>query len=633
MDRLFRLLLLGFFSASCVVRAHDVGDDFDTQDGEAYELNYGYYPYRSYQTTDLVSPVLRKVIDSPQCHDDLYTFITPRGYSISAPGPAIVDNNGDLIWARTTDGQAYDLVVHDVDGKQYLTYWIGDDRIRGHGQGDYYMLNSSYQQVAKISAIGDLKADLHELTLTPEGTALITIYSVNRWDLFGFRDFDQDLQLKYIWDCLFQEIDLETNELLFEWRASDHCAINDTFREIQMDGEEDSPWDWFHINSIQKDELGNYLISARYTHSITYINGTSGDIIWVLGGKRNGFEDLSDGAATNFAWQHDARMMPLSTFPKLMKNEIRDLGLGEGETDHDGVTTQLLSLFNNAAEDRDSTDSLSHGMLLEISYPSAAPIDNVTGDHSGDLTKREDSVPANQRYTVRLVQSYDHPQGVLSSSQGSLQVVPKAEAGQDPKVLLGYGFNAVITEYQSTGEPICDTHFATNYSWGRGDVQSYRAYKFPWVGHPREPPTAVLSDDAMYVSWNGATEVRAWVLQHSSQFMIQDSDAWTDLVQVNKKGFETRIDFDEDDAMRYLRVAALDSDGRVLGYSRDVDLGWTAGITSAIPKLADTGFAPLKLLMLFTLTITALFLIYEGYKYRNQGRRQEHRSVRLHSEV
>jgi len=140
MNSAVRLLLLSLFHIICTVRALDVGLDYDPQDGETYELDYGYYPYRSYQTTDLTSPALRKVVDSPQCYDDLYTFFTPRGYSVAAPGPMIVDNVGDLIWTKSTDGQAYDLVVHELDGQQYLTYWIGDDRVRGHGQGDWYMV-------------------------------------------------------------------------------------------------------------------------------------------------------------------------------------------------------------------------------------------------------------------------------------------------------------------------------------------------------------------------------------------------------------------------------------------------------------------------------------------------------------
>lgn len=140
MNELFRLLLLGIFSARCAVRAEDVGLDWDPEDGESWELDYGYYPFRSYQTTELTSPAFRKLVDSPQCYDGQYTFFTPRGGAIAAPGPMIVDNQGELVWTKSSVDQAYDLVMHEIDGKQYLTYWMGDDRVRGHGQGDYYMV-------------------------------------------------------------------------------------------------------------------------------------------------------------------------------------------------------------------------------------------------------------------------------------------------------------------------------------------------------------------------------------------------------------------------------------------------------------------------------------------------------------
>lgn len=482
-----------------------------------------------------------------------------------------------------------------------------------------------------------MKADLHEMVITPEGTALITIYQVYQYDLEGWEP-----GTSYIWDCLFQEIDITKNELLFQWRASDHHAIDETFRGIDMDGPEESPWDWYHMNSIQKDGLGNYLVSARYTHTITYINGTTGDIIWILGGKRNSFEDLSDGRATAFAWQHDARMVPLNTFPELMIEDIRTNGFWEGEITVGNRTTQLVSMFDNSADDRHYADGVSHGLLLEVSYPSVGPpVGNfLDSEGSGELTERWDEPspnPGDPAYTVRLVKSYDHPQGIISSSQGSFQVLPSDVKGKDPKVLVGYGFNAVWTEYAANGEVICDTHFATKYSWERGDVQSYRVFKFPWVGHPTDPPSAALGDDSIFVSWNGATEVKTWVLQHSTDFESDSQETWTDITQVQKRGFETEIQFDEDLAHRYLRVLALDVNGKVLGVSRDIDLGWTAGLTSVVPKMVDSNLTPLKMLMLFACNITALVLLYEGCKkyfaWRRHRQWRQVKSVRLGSEV
>lgn len=374
----------------------------------------------------------------------------------------------------------------------------------------------------------------------------------------------------YIWDCLFQEIDIETNELIFQWRASDHHSLDETYHDIGWDGTRDAPFDWYHINSVQKDDLGNYIVSARYTHSVTYINGRTGEIIWVLGGKRNVFQDLSDGKATDFAWQHDARFHSLTTFPDLLRNEIAIHGTSR---EKNGVAKQLVSLFDNAAEDSAVNNPFSRGMLLEVTYPSASSHNDEVAP-ADDLNKREAAVVQSDSYTVRLVKSYDHPQGVLSSSQGSFQVISDTINNRDPKILLGYGYNAVWTEFAASGAVLCDHHFATNYSWGRGDVQSYRTFKYNWVGHPIEPPSAALGDEAVFVSWNGATEVKFWLLQHSSEYEEQ-SAKWEDVVTVPKKAFETEIEFDEDAVMRYLRVCALDKSGKVIGVSRDIDMGWT----------------------------------------------------------
>ena len=128
------------FTLASHVLADEVGPEFDPYDIEAWEINYGYYPYRTFQSFDLFAPAPRKAIDSPACHDGLYTFLTPRGLSISDPGNAILNNDGELIWAQSTGGQAYDFKVQDLLGKKYLSYWVGDDRIRGHGSGEYVMV-------------------------------------------------------------------------------------------------------------------------------------------------------------------------------------------------------------------------------------------------------------------------------------------------------------------------------------------------------------------------------------------------------------------------------------------------------------------------------------------------------------
>jgi hypothetical protein len=106
---------------------------------------YGYYPIRVYATADgIASPQTNFLQWDPRCDDGLFYFITPRGWGIPDPGPMILDSRGDLVWAKHFDnkfgGQAYDFMVQEYQGQDYLTFWLGDDRIRGHGAGSYYMV-------------------------------------------------------------------------------------------------------------------------------------------------------------------------------------------------------------------------------------------------------------------------------------------------------------------------------------------------------------------------------------------------------------------------------------------------------------------------------------------------------------
>ncbi|THZ52687.1 hypothetical protein D6C86_10150 [Aureobasidium pullulans] len=255
--------------------------------------------------------------------------------------------------------------------------------------------------------------DLHELTIIPEGTGMMTIYEIHPVTFPGFVD---DADVIWVWDCLFQEIDLETNKLIFQWRASEHHSLDETFRDINDEGRvSNRPWDWYHMNSIQKDESGNYLVSARYTHTITYIDGRSGEIIWILGGKRNAFEDISDGKskATDIAYQHFARFHNLTEFPVLLANEIAI----HPTKDVDGVTKMLVSAFDNGADHEWTGNRPSRGVLIEITYPTYP-----------DLESHDPNA-----YTANLVQEYFHPAQFVASSQGSMQIIP-SEDDADPRL-------------------------------------------------------------------------------------------------------------------------------------------------------------------------------------------------------
>lgn len=312
--------------------------------------------------------------------------------------------------------------------------------------------------------------------------------------------------LGWIYDGLLQEIDIATGELIFEWRASEHFPVNSTFKTFVGSGtNRDEAFDYYHINSVDKDDQGNYIVSARHTHTVSCIDRNTGEILWTLGGKLNEFEDLSDseGAATSFSWQHDARWHGDNT----------------------------LTLFDNAASSNIDPSAVSRGMTIEL-----------------DIHAR----------TAALRAAYYHPQDMEAVSQGNVQLLSNGN------VFVGWGHSAAFTEFDPDGTPLCNVHFGASAYFTFGRVVSYRTLKGSWVGRPRTTPDVVVNGN-LYVSWNGATEVAAWQLDAWDGRGDLAQMTYEPRGKFAKTGFETEIPFPEDIGDKYFRVVALDSNGKEIG--------------------------------------------------------------------
>ncbi|KAH1673878.1 hypothetical protein KXX15_008696 [Aspergillus fumigatus] len=468
-----------------------------------YDLGfYGLGPSRSYASFEYESPVVEITEWASGC-DSRYTFLAPRGDSVAHPGPVVLDADGELVWMKYNWDTTQDFKVQRYNGADYLTYWEGTE-VESRGSGSWYMLDSTYTQKYQISPIGNFGGgDLHEFHITEQGTALVTVYDPIPADLTSIGG----PELGWILDGVFQDIHIETGELLFEWRASQHYPVTSSYEALDGAGKDrNNAFDFFHINSVDKDEQGNYIVSARHLHAVSYIDHVTGNVLWTLGGKLNEFTDLSHGQATNFAWQHDARWHANNT----------------------------ITLFDNAAHSNSDPDSESRGMVIQL-----------------DLSQR----------TAELLAAYYHPQQMKSVSLGNVQILD--ESG---RVLVGWGHSAAFTEYTADGDLLCDVHFAASAFFSFGRVVSYRASKGTWVGRPLTIPDAAVMGDRVHVSWNGATEVVAWRLEVWDARAVEDS-TFDVVAQFAKTGFETVIEIPEELGSPLFRLAALDAEGNALGYT------------------------------------------------------------------
>ncbi len=214
------------------------------------------------------------------------------------PGPMILDPQGHLVWFLALHHHAaLNVQVQSYQGRSVLTFWEGYVISPGVGVGTGMILDHSYNTIATVNAGNGYQTDLHEFQITPQGTALITAYApvkANLRSVGGPRKGE-------VLDSIVQEVDIASGKVLWEWHAYGHVHLAESYAGKPTS----TPYDFFHVNSVQQLPNGNLLVSGRHTWAVYEIDKQTGKIVWALGGKHSSFKI---GRGANFAWQHDAQM-------------------------------------------------------------------------------------------------------------------------------------------------------------------------------------------------------------------------------------------------------------------------------------------------------------------------------------
>ena len=231
-------------------------------------------------------------------------FFSPGAYHTTRPsqdGLMAADRDGRIVWFSPkpqADHVPFDLQVQSYQGSPVLTWWEGQVT-DGTGSGMGYIADATYQVIKTIQAGNGLTVDLHELNLTPSGSALITAYRTAEADLSALGGPRRG----QVYACQAQEVDIASGKLLFSWDSLAHVPIAETYNTLPT-GPQTAPFDYFHMNSVALAADGNLLISSRNTWTVYKVSRTTGDIMWRLGGKQSDFEI---GPGARFYWQHDVR--------------------------------------------------------------------------------------------------------------------------------------------------------------------------------------------------------------------------------------------------------------------------------------------------------------------------------------
>ncbi|HEV3319525.1 MAG TPA: arylsulfotransferase family protein [Solirubrobacteraceae bacterium] len=270
-------------------------------------------------------------------------FLAPY-QGAGTPGPMIIDQHGRLVWFHPVPAgdSATNFQVQSYEGKPVLTWWQGKILGVGFGQGEDLLYNSSYEKIAQVRAGNGYHADLHEIRLTPQGTAWIDIFDPVHTNLTAVKGSSEGI----LTDSVIQEIDIKTGLVMWEWHALGHIAITDSFNPLPGNGR---PWDYVHINSVDPGASGDVLLSGRNTWTLYDVDIHTGGYDWRLGGGKH--SDFRLGPGVKFYWQHDAEFQPgglISVFdngsdpPK--ERQSRGLLLAPSLSAH---TVRLLRQFTN----------------------------------------------------------------------------------------------------------------------------------------------------------------------------------------------------------------------------------------------------------------------------------------------
>jgi hypothetical protein len=255
--------------------------------------------------------------------------------------------------------------------------------------GSGIILDSSYNVVGEVEErTGRGATNMHEFTTIDDGKrSLMITFNPKLVNV----DIGDGVRRMNVGNNGFSEVNTATGLPVFSWWALDHMDASESMLKVPAGHPSpDATWDFFHMNSVDKNSDGDYLISARYTNTIYKISGKTGEIIWRLGGKYSDFK--LDGF--NFSSQHNARFIS-----------------------HNGPTT-VITFLDNASDGDTRTSNTSAAMEVALNT---------------------------NTMTATLVKEMLRPDGRLTHLRGNVQRL------ENQNTFVSWSENTYVSEFDNEG--------------------------------------------------------------------------------------------------------------------------------------------------------------------------------------
>ncbi len=197
--------------------------------------------------------------------------------------------------------------VHAVAATQPSTFLFADSTVTHFiaNKHVYVRRNTSMQVVDTLRMNGSYPVDFHEGHMLPNGNYVVLGADNRIVDMSAIVPGGSTTAI--VAGAVFQERTLG-GTTVFEWKSLDHIPVTDATEDIDLT---QPSIDYIHVNSINVDTDGNYLVSCRHLDEVIKVSRLTGSVMWRFGGsksKRNQFTILNDseGGFSGFSHQHEA---------------------------------------------------------------------------------------------------------------------------------------------------------------------------------------------------------------------------------------------------------------------------------------------------------------------------------------
>lgn len=457
-----------------------------------------------------------------------YWFVAPYGqispedptqkYQQYQVGPYIYDQDGKLVWAGSLQFDNMNVFdfrpVTNINDEIQLSFILNWEIDGGKGSG--IVLDKNYKQTNQVFQPDDMHDfNMHEFNILPGGKSAVAC--TYKSQVVNLAQFGRPTEESWVVTGGFVELDMQTSQVLSQWNSKDAIALTESNMFHSWDAPWGKPgWDYVHINAVDKNEAGDFIISLRFTNTIYGISGDTGKIMWRLTSAPEGDFDMD----FTFSKQHDVKFVSSNG------------------------THHVISMLNNASDERGNDENVSSVLFIEM--------DTVA-------------------MTARVINRINRPDSSLTRLRGSAQTLPNGN------IFAGWSERGYQSEHAPNGDVLMTARFVSErYSTYR----AYKSEFIGRPTAPPDLVASVYGtndDDTttiIHVSWNGATDVAGW------NFYAKAYDRGESVLigHAKKTDFETM--YIVDGYMDWVSAVAVDADGKAMGKSRvsrsEIPSNWAA---------------------------------------------------------